>query len=103
MDSRKRFNRAMRIVLVSIRSKNLLRRQREIEWMEGSMTKIVLGVDSEAELLQISEAAKAAGLPIGLVKDEGRTVFNKPTFTCLGIGPAESEKFKAVTGHLKLF
>jgi hypothetical protein len=26
-----------------------------------------------------------------------------PTFTCLGIGPAESEKFKAVTGHLKLF
>ena len=74
----------------------------EQEWILGRFTKIVLGVDSEAELLDIFEKAKAAGLKAFLIQDAGLTCFKGPTHTCVGIGPDFDDKINAVTGHLKL-
>jgi peptidyl-tRNA hydrolase len=54
-------------------------------------SKIVLAVGSEEELLRfhksIFELAPLDGIPCHLVTDLAKTVFNKPTITCLGLGP----------------
>lgn len=72
------------------------------EWFHGSQVKIVVGVDSEKELLEIYEKAQNLSLPRHIVKDEGRTELGKPTYTCVGVGPADPEKINEITGKLKL-
>lgn len=73
------------------------------DWIEGRFTKICLGVDSEAELLEIFNKAKAAKLTSALITDAGLTEFNGvPTKTCCAIGPGWSEDIDKITGHLKL-
>jgi peptidyl-tRNA hydrolase len=72
-------------------------------WLEHSFTKIVLAVDSELELEEIYFKAAAAGLNVVDIVDNGTTVFGKPTFTCIGIGPDWDDKIDAITGHLKGF
>lgn len=75
----------------------------EREWINGSFTKICVGVGSEEELLEIEARAKFAGLIVHMVTDKGLTEFhNVPTKTCLAIGPAASEDIDRITGHLKL-
>lgn len=72
-------------------------------WLEDSFTKVCLYVESEAELQAIHDAAWAAGLHSVMVTDSGLTEFHGvPTKTCLAIGPHESSRIDAVTGHLKL-
>jgi PTH2 family peptidyl-tRNA hydrolase len=74
----------------------------EMEWMRGAFTKIVLKIDSEAELHEIVAKAKAAHLLTVLITDAGNTEFGGvPTVTCCAIGPAEAAEIDAVTGHLK--
>lgn len=117
-----------------------------IEWMEGSFAKIVVGVDSLEQLLDLERQAKEADIPCALITDNGSTEFksyhcvvcdsenlitfkdlkrdfieryrcldcetefetvdviikNKPTITCLAIGPDISEKIDKITGGLKL-
>ena len=69
-----------------------------IEWVNGIFTKVVLGVDSEADLLAVYEQARAAGLPCSLIQDVGATEFHGvPTYTTVAIGPAESEKIDPIT------
>jgi PTH2 family peptidyl-tRNA hydrolase len=72
-------------------------------WIEEKFTKIVLAVDSEEELAEIYFKAMTAGLNVVDIVDNGETEFGKPTFTCIGIGPAWSEDIDKITGHLKLF
>ena len=73
------------------------------QWLSGPFAKIAVGVDSEAELLDVMEKAKAAGLITALITDAGRTEFNGvPTNTCIAVGPASSEELAGITGHLKL-
>jgi len=72
------------------------------DWLNGIFTKIVVGCNSEEELLELHEKAKKTNLPVSLVIDAGRTEFKEPTKTCIAIGPAESEKIDKITGHLKL-
>ncbi len=75
----------------------------ESEWLEGSMGKICVRVESEEELLKIMEDAREAGLTVHAVTDSGRTEFGGvPTLTCCAIGPNEAERIDVVTGHLKL-
>ena len=66
------------------------------------MPKVVLRVPSEAALLELAEQADAAGLPVMLVRDAGRTVVESGTPTCVGIGPDDILKVDALTGTLKL-
>jgi peptidyl-tRNA hydrolase len=72
-------------------------------WFNQNFTKVVLRCDDEEQLLQIAEEAKEAGLMNCLIKDAGNTVFNEPTHTCVGIGPATAEELQAITGHLKMY
>ena len=72
-------------------------------WMTGMFKKIVVGVDSLAELVNIYQTAKAAGLPCSLIEDKGLTEFGgEITITACAVGPASSEKIDPITGKLTL-
>jgi peptidyl-tRNA hydrolase, PTH2 family len=74
------------------------------DWLTGDkFTKIVLGVDSELELIDLYYFAKQAYLPVAKIIDNGTTEFhNKKVLTCIAIGPAPSERIDEITGKLKL-
>ena len=73
------------------------------DWITGRFTKICLSVDSEAELLNIYNQAKEAGLICSLITDAGLTEFGGvPTKTCCAIGPNWDEEIDPITSHLKL-
>lgn len=73
------------------------------KWLHGPFVKIVVGVESEEELMGLYVAAALANIPNALIQDAGRTEFHgKPTYTCIGIGPADPEEIDKITGHLKL-
>jgi len=72
-------------------------------WLNGSFTKIILGVESEAQLLYFTSEAKRLGMLHTLITDEGRTEFKgKLTHTCLAIGPEQSDVIDKLTGKLSL-
>ena len=73
------------------------------EWLTGAFTKVCVYVNSEAELLEIVQAANDAGLYNALITDSGLTEFNGvPTNTCAAIGPAFTDRIDSVTRHLPL-
>lgn len=73
------------------------------KWLNGSFTKICVGVNSELELLDLYDAAIEANIPASLIIDNGKTEFNGiKTVTCIAIGPDYSDRIDAITGHLKL-
>lgn len=72
-------------------------------WINGRFTKVCVSVDSEAELDEIYNKAKEAGLICSMIVDAGLTEFNGvPTKTCCAIGPEWPEDINKITGHLKL-
>lgn len=72
-------------------------------WLDGSFTKIVVGVDSEEEMLSLAEKANSQGLITAIITDNGATEFNGvKTKTCLAIGPAPYEMFVDLTSGYKL-
>lgn len=72
-------------------------------WLENSYPKIVVGIGSERELLDLIEAAHEEGVEVYEVIDEGRTEFNGVlTLTCAAFGPAPSVVIDKITGGLKL-
>ena len=74
-----------------------------LQWLNGSFTKIVVGVDTLAELIEIGHQAHLAGLTNRQVIDSGKTEFGGfPTYTCVAIGPNWAEDIDKITGHLKL-
>ena len=73
-------------------------------WLSNSFTKVCLGVDSEAEMLEIYERARQRCVPCSLIEDNGLTVFKGvPTKTCIAIGPLVTDAFRDLTDHLKLY
>lgn len=75
----------------------------EQAWLEGAFAKVVVGCDSEAELLALVALGKSYGLSVNTIVDAGRTEFHGvPTLTCAAFGPDEEHKINLVTGHLKL-
>lgn len=72
------------------------------KWLEEGMKKVVLKVDDEKELIKYFKLAKQNNLIAVLIKDAGKTVFKKPTNTCVAIGPDEEGKIDKVTGKLKM-
>ncbi len=71
-------------------------------WLEEGQCKIAVKVDSEEELLELERKAKELQLPSALITDRGLTELPPGTKTCLGIGPAPSDKIDRVTGNLRL-
>ena len=75
----------------------------EKEWIEGLFTKVVVGCNSEIELLFLYNKAVAQQIPCALITDAGLTEFHgKATTTAIAIGPAKSETIDKITGYLKL-
>ena len=73
------------------------------KWLIGDFTKIVVGCNSEEELLELQKKADESNILNALITDLGKTEFNKVnTNTCLAIGPDKSDKIDSITGHLKL-
>ena len=70
------------------------------EWIYGTFYKVCLSVDSEKELLDIGCHAVLIGLSVKYIEET--TGFDKPTITCIAIGPDYSSKIDPVTKHLKL-
>jgi peptidyl-tRNA hydrolase, PTH2 family len=71
-------------------------------WLAEGQPKVVLKVPSAGQLAEVVRAAAAAGLPVELVRDAGRTQVEPGTVTCCAIGPADITRVDAVTGELSL-
>lgn len=73
------------------------------QWLTGLFTKIVVGCDSEEELLSLQATAEIHKIQTALIQDSGLTEFHgTPTYTALAIGPDEVSKIDKITKHLKL-
>ncbi|MFQ6064963.1 MAG: peptidyl-tRNA hydrolase Pth2 [Candidatus Bathyarchaeia archaeon] len=72
------------------------------DWLEEGQCKIAVRVDSKEELLELERDAKELQMPSALITDKGLTELPPGTETCLGIGPAPSDKIDKVTGNLRL-
>ena len=75
----------------------------EIEWFNDKFTKILLGAKSEQQLLNLKDKALNLGLNVVEIVDAGHTTFDKPTLTCIGIGPNFKEDIDQVTKKLQLY
>ncbi|MCD6491558.1 MAG: peptidyl-tRNA hydrolase Pth2 [Candidatus Njordarchaeia archaeon] len=71
-------------------------------WLLEGQKKIVVKVKDIEALLKIYNQAKAANLPVAIIKDAGLTVIPPGTITCIGIGPAPNHLIDPITGNLKL-
>lgn len=72
-------------------------------WLTGRFTKVCVSVDSEAALDEVVSRARAAGVPVALITDSGKTEFHGvPTKTCCAVGPAWTDDVDAITGGLPL-
>lgn len=72
------------------------------DWLLEGMPKVILRVDTTADLIRLQSLAEEMGLPTCLIEDAGRTVVPEGTITCLGLGPAPDELIDKLTGELKL-
>jgi peptidyl-tRNA hydrolase, PTH2 family len=77
-------------------------RQSQADWLEQGMPKVVVQCASEDELHALLTLAEAAGLPVMLVRDAGRTVVQAGTPTCIGLGPDRADRIDPITGALPL-
>ena len=75
----------------------------EYHWFKVLSAKIVVGVNSEAELMDLYNQALNMGLPVALIQDAGLTEFGGVrTYTAVGIGPAQAHQVDQITGKLSL-
>jgi len=75
----------------------------ERDWLTGKFTKIVLGIDTEEELIALHQKALDAGLTSHIVTDSGLTEFDgEPTNTAIAIGPHSGHKIDELTKGLSL-
>lgn len=73
------------------------------QWRGSGQKKVVLRADSEADLREIAEQARRAGLPVSTIRDAGHTQLEPGTLTAVGIGPAAEADLDHVTGELSLY
>ncbi|MEM3672696.1 MAG: peptidyl-tRNA hydrolase Pth2 [Candidatus Bathyarchaeia archaeon] len=71
-------------------------------WLDEGQCKIAVKVKGEKELRELEKQAMELGLPYALIVDRGLTEVPPGTVTCLGVGPAPSEKVDRITGGLPL-
>lgn len=88
-------------VLLARRAESEDRRGFDAWWVEGQK-KIALTVPTLADLEEVDQRARQAGLPTVWVADAGLTEVAPGTKTCLGIGPAPSARLDPITGKLAL-
>ena len=72
-------------------------------WLGDGQPKVVLRVDSAADLEALVARAHEHRLPVETIADAGRTQLDPGTLTCAAIGPADDDALDAVTGDLRLY
>lgn len=72
------------------------------QWFKVGQPKIILKVDSIADLENLQDQARKSGIVSALVCDAGRTHIAPGTATCLGLGPDYDDKIDALVKDLKL-
>jgi peptidyl-tRNA hydrolase len=72
-------------------------------YMKHSRAKIALGVRHDQELLACIAECEEAGLIAVAIKDAGRTVFERPTFTVGAVGPSYRKDLPKRVRRLRLF
>lgn len=73
------------------------------DWINSGQAKIVVGCDTEQELLELIQKATSQNIVTSSVIDQGRTEFHGvETLTCCAFGPDLPEKLDPILGHLKL-
>jgi peptidyl-tRNA hydrolase, PTH2 family len=72
------------------------------EWRSEGMKKVILKVSDLKMLNRYKKMALELGLVASIIRDAGHTVFKRPTYTCVAIGPAKEEKIDKVTVDLKM-
>jgi len=73
-----------------------------VGWLREGQPKVVLKVTTGEQLQEVAGQAQAAGLPVELIQDAGRTQVTAGTLTCCAIGPAADDQIDAVTAELSL-
>jgi peptidyl-tRNA hydrolase, PTH2 family len=73
-----------------------------LAWLRDGQPKVVLRVNGEDELHAVAEQAAAAGLPVQVIHDAGRTQVAEGTPTCCAVGPAAADRVDSITGELAL-
>lgn len=72
------------------------------KWEEEGQKKVVLKVNSEAELFEYFQKGKDAGIPCEMIRDAGATQLEPGTFTCFAAGPWDESTLDKIFGKLKL-
>ena len=73
-----------------------------MQWIEMGQKKIIVRANS-LELLIIKEKhARALGIPIALIRDQGLTQLPPRTVTALGLGPAPESELDKIIREMKL-
>jgi len=72
-------------------------------WKRNGQAKITVKINSDKEMTELFEKAKAAGITAHIVVDAGRTQIAAGSKTILAIGPAPNRVIDTVTGNLKLY
>lgn len=94
---------AAQVAHASLKAYEHASEQAKREWKQGGQKKVVVKGSSERELHELQEAAKAQGLPTGLVRDAGHTQLEPGTVTALAVGPAGDDAVDRITGDLPLY
>lgn len=82
---------------------SVVRRDKLLEkWLDQGQKKIVVGVNSEQELIDIANKAEAKGIKVARIKDAGHTELTPGTFTCIAIGPDYENIIDPITKELTL-
>jgi PTH2 family peptidyl-tRNA hydrolase len=71
--------------------------------IDSGQAKITLKAKNLNALLRAEQECKDLGISTALIKDAGRTVFNEPTITVLGIGPVTKENLPKFVQKMQLF
>lgn len=75
---------------------------KEEGYYDSHMSKVVLSVKNERQLLESYQKAKDLGLPCSLIKDAGYTELEGQNFTTVAIGPADAETIDSITGKFRM-
>jgi PTH2 family peptidyl-tRNA hydrolase len=71
-------------------------------WSREGQKKVALKVQTEKELIDLYNQARALKLPCAIIQDAGLTELEPGTITAVGIGPARAVDIDRITGTLKL-
>lgn len=71
-------------------------------WMQEGQAKVAVKIKGEDAILKLERQSREDRLPCNVVRDRGLTQVEPGTVTCIGIGPAPSDRVDPLTRSLAL-